>query len=101
LYSVKNLNNLDLKIFLRLTFVQLLFQTSVAVGEDAPGANAIFVIRNIIAFFLPNVVVKRALYDMKVRENDFCIAQVKKYLNCKINEIIILLRLSFIIFIFI
>jgi hypothetical protein len=72
----------------------------VAVGEDAPGANAIFVIRNIIAFFLPNVVVKRALYDMKVRENDFCIAQVKKYLNCKINEIIILLRL-YLIFIFI
>jgi len=67
----------------RLIFIQLLLQTSVSTGANSPGANAIAAIRYIIALLFPNIAVKRAFYDMKIRNNAYCIAQVNTYLNCK------------------
>lgn len=76
----------------RLIFIQLLFQTSVSTGVNSTPANLIGVIRYILALIFPNIAVKRAFYDFKVRENSFCITQVNTYLNCNLFIYLIILR---------
>ena len=76
----------------RLIFIQLLFQTSVSTGVNSAPANLIGGIRYVIALIFPNIAVKRAFYDFKIRENSFCITQVNTYMNCNLFIYLIISR---------
>ena len=53
---------------------------------------AVETIQMIFAIFFPNVTIKRAIYDLKIRNNSFCITQVNILLYCKLTMFIILLH---------
>lgn len=54
-----------------ITFIQILFVSYS--GKSTGPSMFISAIRYIIAIFFPNVTVKRAIYDLKVQGNTFCI----------------------------
>ena len=62
-----------------LTFVELLFQQSDGSTSNG-GANFIIALRWILTVLLPNLTVKRGLYNLKIRKNDYCIDGVNRIL---------------------
>jgi hypothetical protein len=63
-----------------LTFIELLIING---GSASGGSRAIRGIRYLLIFLFPNLTVKRGLYDMKIRSNNYCIDSVNKYLAGK------------------
>ncbi len=68
-----------------LTFIELLFQQNNG-GTNNPGATFVYVVRWIITALLPNLVVKRGMYNLKIRTNEYCLDGVNKILYSKSNE---------------
>ena len=58
-------------------------------------ANLIGGIRIVIALIFPNIAVKRAFYDFKIRVKSFCITQVNTYLNCNLFIYLIIISRKF------
>jgi len=48
-----------------------------------PGSNLLFTIRIIFTLLFPNIVIKRGLYNLKIRSNAYCIDAVNKNLASK------------------
>lgn len=65
-----------------LTFVELLFQASDGSAAN-PGATFVYVVRWIITVLLPNLVIKRGMYNLKIRKNNYCIDGVNDILYSK------------------
>ena len=63
-----------------LTFIELLIING---GSASGGSRAIRGIRYLLIFLFPNLTVKRGLYNMKIRTNNYCIDSVNKYLASK------------------
>ena len=63
-----------------LTFIQILIVNG---GSASAGSNFIYGIRMILALIFPNIAVKRGMYNMKIRSNDYCIKQVNLFLESK------------------
>jgi hypothetical protein len=63
-----------------LTFIELLVING---GSASGGSRAIRGIRYLLIFLFPNLTVKRGLYNMKIRSNNYCIDSVNKYLASK------------------
>jgi hypothetical protein len=70
-----------------LTFTELLIING---GSASAGSRIIRGIRYLLIFLFPNLTVKRGLYNMKIRSNNYCIDSVNKYLASKKLLIIIL-----------
>ncbi len=65
-----------------LTFIELLFQQNDG-GTSNPGATFVYVVRWIITALLPNLLIKRGMYNLKIRKNNYCIDGVNKILYSK------------------
>lgn len=65
-----------------LTFIELLFQQSNG-GPTNGGAVFVNVVRWILVIFLPNLLVKRGMYDLKIRKNNYCLTGVNRILYSK------------------
>lgn len=63
------------------TFLELLIQGDSKTRSS--GANFFYALRIIFALVFPNVTVKRALYNLKIRSNKFCINAVNNILARK------------------
>ena len=61
------------------TFIEILFQQEDS-GPDNVGANVIIAIRWLTTILLPNLTVKRGLYNLKIRKNNYCIDGVNNIL---------------------
>ena len=60
---------------------QILLQRNDTQGTKNQGTSIFTGIRYLMALFFPNVTVKRAIYDLKIRDNSYCIAKINSYLN--------------------
>lgn len=78
-----------------LTFIELLFQQSNG-GPTNGGAVFVNVVRWILVIFLPNLLVKRGMYDLKIRKNDYCLTGINRilYSKEKINSITSILYIN-------
>ena len=65
------------------TFVQLLIVNGS--GQRNAGSQFIYTIRIIFALIFPNVTIKRGLYDLKIKSNQFCIEQANLVLGGKLG----------------
>jgi hypothetical protein len=65
-----------------LTFIELLFQQNDGSASN-PGAMAMYAIRLILTIIFPNVTVKRGMYNLKIRQNSYCISSVNSLLFSK------------------
>ena len=66
-----------------IVLFQILLQRNDTPGTKNQGASIFIGLRYLMAFFFPNVTVKRALYDLKIRDNSYCITKINSYLNSK------------------
>ncbi len=62
-------------------FIQLLVLNGSQ--TPTPGSNFLFTIRIIFTLLFPNIVIKRGLYNLKIRSNSYCIDAVNKNLASK------------------
>ena len=65
-------------------FIELLFQQSNG-STTNPGALFIRSLRWILAILLPNILIKRGMYDLKIRKNNYCITGINKILFSKLE----------------
>ncbi len=62
------------------TFLVLLVQTDASIA-NGPAYYAILVVQWTLTFLLPNITVKRGLYNFKIRDNAFCIDNLNRLLK--------------------
>lgn len=64
------------------SFIQLFFQVD-SPGETTTTSKIMNVLRYIFAVLFPNVTIKRGLYNLKIRENTYCLNSLNSLLNSK------------------
>ncbi len=62
---------------------QILLQRNDTQGTKNQVTSIFTGLRYLMALFFPNVTVKRAIYDLKIRDNSYCINRINSYLECK------------------
>ena len=65
------------------TFLQLLIQ-SADTSTYSPGNGFVSALRYIFALVFPNVTIKRAMFDLKIRSNSYCITTLNSILLSKL-----------------
>jgi hypothetical protein len=65
-----------------IVLFQFLLQKNTKQGTKNQGTSIMIGVRYLMALFFPNVTVKRALYDLKIRDNSYCITTINSYLDC-------------------
>jgi hypothetical protein len=71
-------------------FVQLLIQSGST--TSTPGSSLMRALRLIFALLFPNVTIKRGMYNLKIKNNDYCIQYVNQYLAGNLKRILLLKR---------
>jgi hypothetical protein len=68
-----------------LTFLHILLLNPGDVTGGTPNAasNLVWLLKNILILLFPNMVVKHASYNLKIRTNSYCIDVINYVYNCK------------------
>ena len=69
-----------------LDFLQILLVNG---GTANSSSNLVFAVRQILTLLFPNMTIKRAMYDLKIRSNSYCIAAVNQFQGSKLMTFLI------------
>ncbi len=67
-----------------LSFIQIFTHiTDPDVAVDSPVIVLMFSLRIVLCVLFPNITIRRQLYNLRIRSNEFCVDSLNKVLKCK------------------